>query len=110
MTDMALDEHQIDEVKVEAALERAEKALGDVRHADDSEEGRRPAGDHRQVDGRAQPEAQAPRGKVGPVSLAAVTPDYSASTSISGWSFSTDWPWLTRILRIWQSVDALISL
>jgi len=37
MTDMALDEHQIDEGKVEAALERAEKALGDVRHADDIE-------------------------------------------------------------------------
>jgi F-type H+-transporting ATPase subunit epsilon len=37
MTDMALDEHQIDEVKVEAALERAEKALEDVSHSDNVE-------------------------------------------------------------------------
>ena len=35
---------------------------------------------------------------------------YSASTSISGWSFSTDWPWSTRILTMRQSVEALISL
>jgi len=38
MTDMALDEHQIDEVAVEAALERAEKALEGVRHDDKVEE------------------------------------------------------------------------
>jgi len=38
MTDMALDEHQIDEVAVQAALDRAERALKDVRHADDAEE------------------------------------------------------------------------
>lgn len=35
---------------------------------------------------------------------------YSASTIISGWSFSTCWPWSTRILTMRQSVEALISL
>ena len=38
MTDMALDEHQIDEVAVAAAMERAEKALEDVRHSSNVEE------------------------------------------------------------------------
>lgn len=38
LTDMAFNEIEIDEVKVQSALERAEKALQDVRHDTDAED------------------------------------------------------------------------
>jgi F-type H+-transporting ATPase subunit epsilon len=38
LTDMALDEIEIDEAKVQAAMDRAEQALAGVSHATDAEE------------------------------------------------------------------------